>query len=42
VPNVRDDRDTPLFSGRDGGACSGDLPDGERGIFSVRGLDSFS
>jgi hypothetical protein len=42
VPNVRDDRDTPLLRAGMGRACSGDLPDGERGIFSIWGLDSFS
>ena len=36
---VRDDRDTPLFSGRDGGIASVDLPDGESGIFFQTGLD---
>ena len=38
-PNVRDDGQRP--SERDGitRVCSGDLPDGERGIFLRKGLD---
>jgi hypothetical protein len=39
APYVRDDRDTPLLWARDGRAGSADLPDGESGIFFVRGLD---
>ena len=31
--HVRDDRDTPLFSGQDGASSSADLPDGLSGIF---------
>jgi hypothetical protein len=38
-PNVRDDRDTPLFSGQVGGSFSDDLPDGLSGIFFAEGLD---
>jgi hypothetical protein len=40
LPNVRDDRDTPLFSGRDGVSRKFDLPDGESEIFFWKGLDS--
>ena len=40
VPNVRDDRDTPLCVGRDGGGSKVDLPDMLSGIFFAQGLDS--
>jgi hypothetical protein len=40
APNVRDDRDTPLSRGRDGGSRKFDLPDGESEIFFARGLDN--
>jgi hypothetical protein len=36
---VRDDRETPLMSRRDGAACRDDLPDKESGIFFVKELD---
>jgi hypothetical protein len=39
-PNVRDDHDTPLFSGRMARTCRYDLPDGESGIFLARALDT--
>ena len=38
-PRVRDDRDTPLLPGLDGRSDSGDLPDGESGIFFRTRLD---
>jgi hypothetical protein len=37
---VRDDRDTPLCVGRDGGSCRCDLGGVETGIFLQRGLDT--
>jgi hypothetical protein len=39
VPNVRDDRDTSLLAGRNGGACSADLGFSRRTIFLREGLD---
>src|SRR5260221_12214915 len=42
APNVRDDREAPLLWARDGGSPSADLPDGERGIFLISGLDTIS
>ena len=36
-PHVRDDRDTPLLSGRDGKACKDDLPVDASAIFLVDG-----
>src|SRR3954454_17662840 len=39
-PYVRDDRDTPLCVGRDGGSSKVDLPDMLSGIFFAQGLDS--
>jgi hypothetical protein len=39
LPNVRDDRDTPLLAGRNGRGCRADLGAGRRSIFSRRGLD---
>jgi hypothetical protein len=38
---VRDDRDTPLLPGKDGGASRIDLGRLESGIFFEAGLDSF-
>jgi hypothetical protein len=40
VPNVRDDRETPLCAGRDGGASRVDLGQAKRNIFLQAGLDS--
>jgi hypothetical protein len=40
VPNVRDDRDTPLCAGRDGGGYRSDLGQEETGIFLQTGLDT--
>ena len=39
VPNVRDDRDTPLCAGRDGGGYKSDLGRERTGIFLRKGLD---
>jgi hypothetical protein len=39
-PYVRDDRETPLCVGRDGGSSKVDLPDVLSGIFFAQGLDS--
>jgi len=36
-PHVRDDRETPLLSGRDGETSKDDLPDGASGIFFREG-----
>jgi hypothetical protein len=38
-PYVRDDRETPLCVGRDGGSLMGDLGKSRSGIFLRRGLD---
>jgi hypothetical protein len=38
-PNVRDDRDTPLCAGRDGGSYKGDLVFRKTRIFLRKGLD---
>jgi hypothetical protein len=40
VPNVRDDRDTPLCVGRDGGGYRSDLGQEKTGIFLRKGLDT--
>jgi len=41
VPNVRDDRETPLVQGRETArGFKDDLPDGANEIFSAKGLDS--
>src|SRR5258705_3102482 len=42
APNVRDDREAPLWSARDGGSTSAALPDGKSGIFLISGLDTTS
>ena len=42
LPNVRDDRDTPLFSGRDDENCKFDLGQSRSGIFLREGVDRFS
>src|SRR5229473_1832148 len=40
VPYVRDDRETPLCVGRDGGSCRGDLGGMKTEIFLQKGLDT--
>jgi hypothetical protein len=40
APYVRDDRETPLCVGRDGGICKSDLGQARKEIFLQRGLDS--
>src|ERR1700738_1135249 len=42
LPNVCDDRETPLCVGRDGGRCRFDLGLRRSGIFFAEGLDSKS
>src|SRR5258708_28751823 len=37
-PNVRDDRDTPLVEGGEGGSSSADFVEARRGVFLWRGL----
>jgi hypothetical protein len=39
APNVRDDRETPLWRGRDGDGCRSDLGEKRTGIFLSEGLD---
>jgi hypothetical protein len=42
MPNVRDDRDTPLCAGRDGEGLSGDLGPAGRRIFLMEALDRWN
>src|SRR5712671_5725566 len=39
APNVRDDRETPLLVGRDGGSCRCDLGGTKTELFLLTGLD---